>query len=397
MEEASIVPEKRTRRRGKKQHKTEADIELAQVTDNSEKVTTANENDEAKTWIETEESKLAQSSKKSKKSEKKKKEIITESSETTTLDNDDPKLEKDPLKEENVVDEPQSGESSATKKKRFNFKLPDLNPLKMRKKKLDPGDKDKELSEEKVVDKNDSEIKTEEKGEDHKDNVSLKHEDTLNEEEKSEAENVIHELPSASSGERKEEIGKKLSAKEKLKQKLDKKKSSEREPAKLLRHLSTQSSRLEDRLKEEDNDAQLAFDRHDLAMKKKRQKNDDEISAQDALDFFTGSWDDKPVVEKSAKKPEKKDSKEKSVDEDEEEEGYETANEELDSDDRKKLYSKEYIGSEYVWEVTEWQGPEIVPYTTRIENEKEVYFTPSSFPPTTEELGQVHNQYSNRD
>merc|ERR1712045_171187 len=153
MEEASIVPEKRTRRRGKKQHKTEADIELAQVPDNSEKVTTANENDEAKTWIETEESKLAQSSKKSKKSEKKKKEIITESSETTTLDNEDPKLEKDPLKEENVVDEPQSGESSATKKKRFNFKLPDLNPLKMRKKKLDPGDKDKELSEEKVVDK----------------------------------------------------------------------------------------------------------------------------------------------------------------------------------------------------------------------------------------------------
>ena len=53
------------------------------------------------------------------------------------------------------------------------------------------------------------------------------------------------------------------------------------------------------------------------------------------------------------------------------------------------MYSKDYIGSEYVWEVTEWQGPEIVPYTTRVENEKEIYYTPSPFPPTQEELQEV--------
>ena len=82
--------------------------------------------------------------------------------------------------------------------------------------------------------------------------------------EQSEAENEIDELPSHSSHDRDEDAlrdKKKLSAKEKLRQKLDKKKTSERGEARLLRHLSSQSSRVEDRLKEEDTDAQIAFDR----------------------------------------------------------------------------------------------------------------------------------------
>ena len=120
-----------------------------------------------------------------------------------------------------------------------------------------------------------------------KDSNKCEEEEKLNDEERSEAENVIHELPSASSGEKREEFGKKLSAKEKLKQKLDKKKSSERDPARLLRHLSTQSSRLEDRLHEEDSEAQTAFERHDSAMKDKREKQSNEITAKDAFDFFT--------------------------------------------------------------------------------------------------------------
>ena len=80
----------------------------------------------------------------------------------------------------------------------------------------------------------------------------------------SEAENEIDELPSHSSHDREDDglrEKKKLSAKEKLRQKLDKKKTSERGEARLLRHLSSQSSRVEDRLKEEDSDAQVAFDR----------------------------------------------------------------------------------------------------------------------------------------
>ena len=83
-----------------------------------------------------------------------------------------------------------------------------------------------------------------------------------------EAENVIDELPSHSSFDRDEEGNrdkKKMSAKEKLKQKLDKKKSTERgSPSRLLRHLSTQSSRVEDRLKEEDSDAQVRIVRLSL-------------------------------------------------------------------------------------------------------------------------------------
>ena len=182
-----------------------------------------------------------------------------------------------------------------------------------------------------------------------------------------------------------------------MKQKLDKKKSSEREPSRLLRHLSTQSSKLEDRLKEEDQDAQIAFDRHDVVMKKRREKINTEITAEDAYDFFTATWDDnvpeEVVVEKKAEKKKEKKVKKKESEEEEddgEEEGYETANEELEeADDKKKLFAKDYIGSEYEWEVTEWQGPDMVSYTTRIVNEKEIYYTPSAFPPTTKELEQV--------
>ena len=231
--------------------------------------------------------------------------------------------------------------------------------------------------------------------------VSEEQEDTLDETEKSEAENIIHELPSASSTDKADEpreVGKKMSAKEKLKQKLDKKKSSDREPAKLLRHLSSQSSRVEDRLKEEDLDAQFAFDKHDITMKNKREKMDKEISSQDAFDFFTATWDDIPSGEPE---PEQKDAKKRTKkanvaspsgddDEDkaeEDEDGYETANEEPEeADDKKKLLAREYIGAQYEWEVTEWTGPEILPYKTRIENEKEVFYTPSAFPPTLEEI-----------
>ena len=82
-----------------------------------------------------------------------------------------------------------------------------------------------------------------------------------NRSEQEEAENVIDELPSHSSFDRDEDGNrdkKKMSAKEKLKQKLDKKKSTERgSPSRLLRHLSSQSSRVEDRLKEEDSEAQV--------------------------------------------------------------------------------------------------------------------------------------------
>ena len=158
--------------------------------------------------------------------------------------------------------------------------MTDLNPLKKRKKILNN-------TEDKNVDVNVTNEKV--KDDDHKsidDEPENKNEETLDEAEKSEAENVFHELPTASSGDKKEEtLNKKLSAKEKLKQKLDKKKSSEREPARLLRHLSTQSSRLEDRLKEEDQDAQTAFDRHDVTMKLRREKQKDEITAEDRRKF----------------------------------------------------------------------------------------------------------------
>ena len=68
--------------------------------------------------------------------------------------------------------------------------------------------------------------------------------------------------------------------------------------------------------------------------------------------------------------------------EEEEEEGYETANEELEE----KPLARDFIGSQYEWDITEWTGPEILPYKTRIENEKEIYYTPSAFPPSIEEL-----------
>ena len=381
--------ERKGRRRSKARPKMEPDIELANVDRNKE----IEESTDNKIWIETETaSETNDKDKKARKKFSKKKKVNLEASEKLVEDETEKKDEEKP------VEEAETEETSVTKKKRFNFKLPDLNPLKMRKKRTE--------SEEKAErDKNEGKDSVEKDDTDDKKGMNTKIEknaerenETLNDEEKSEAENVFHELPSASSSEKRDESGKKLSAKEKLKQKLDKKKSSEREPSsRLMRHLSTQSSRLEDRLKEEDHDAQIAFDRHDNVMKKKREKKSNEITAQDAFDFFTAIWDDNVTEEEAEKKVEKKKLKkemketedEEEDDDDEDEEGYETASEELDNDGRKKLYSKDYIGSEYIWEVTEWQGPEIVPYTTRVENEKEIYYTPSPFPPSKEELQEV--------
>ena len=379
--------ERKGRRRSKARPKMEPDIELANVDRNKE----IEESTDNKIWIETETaSETNDKDKKARKKFSKKKKVNLEASEKLVEDETEKKDEEKP------VEEAETEETSVTKKKRFNFKLPDLNPLKMRKKRTE--------SEEKAErDKNEGKDSVEKDDTDDKKGMNTKIEsntenETLNDEEKSEAENVFHELPSASSSEKRDESGKKLSAKEKLKQKLDKKKSSEREPSsRLMRHLSTQSSRLEDRLKEEDHDAQIAFDRHDNVMKKKREKKSNEITAQDAFDFFTAIWDDNVTEEEAEKKVEKKKLKkemketedEEEDDDDEDEEGYETASEELDNDGRKKLYSKDYIGSEYIWEVTEWQGPDIVPYTTRVENEKEIYYTPSPFPPSKEELQEV--------
>ena len=377
----------------------DADIELAEKTNISEqKDVVNNPGDDNKTWIETEDiltEKPEKTKRSKKKSEKKLKEVV-ESIESVKSE-ETAEAEKDvEVKEETETEDT----SVSSKKKRFGFKLPDikaksLNPLKLRKKRSESEEK---REAEKETENIESEVRPEESStEDNKTTGEIKDEE-LNDEERSEAENVIHELPSASSGEKKDEhmtaAGvKKLSAKEKLKQKLDKKKSSEREPARLLRHLSTQSSRLEDRLKEEDNDAQIAFDRHDTVMKKKREKISKEITAEDAYDFFTAAWEDNPleevVVEKKTDKKERKKKKE-SEDDSDGEEGYETANEELDEgDDKKKLFAKDYIGSQYEWEVTEWSGPEILSYTSRVENEREIYYTPSPFPPTPEELQQV--------
>ena len=381
--------ERKGRRRSKARPKMEPDIELANVDRNKE----IEESTDNKIWIETETaSETNDKDKKARKKFSKKKKVNLEESKKLVEDETEKKDEEKP------VEEAETEETSVTKKKRFNFKLPDLNPLKMRKKRTESEEKaerDKNESKD-SVEKDDAADK---KGMNTKIEKNAEREnETLNDEEKSEAENVFHELPSASSSEKRDESGKKLSAKEKLKQKLDKKKSSEREPSsRLMRHLSTQSSRLEDRLKEEDHDAQIAFDRHDNVMKKKREKKSNEITAQDAFDFFTAIWDDNVTEEEAEKKVEKKKLKkemketedEEEDDDDEDEEGYETASEELDNDGRKKLYSKDYIGSEYIWEVTEWQGPEIVPYTTRVENEKEIYYTPSPFPPSKEELQEV--------
>ena len=274
---------------------------------------------------------------------------------------------------------------SVTKKKRFNFKLTDLNPLKKRKKILNN-----------TEDKNVDVTVTNEmvKDDDHKSidepEPENKPEETLDEAEKSEAENVLHELPTASSGDKKEEtLSKKLSAKEKLKQKLDKKKSSEREPARLLRHLSTQSSRLEDRLKEEDQDAQTAFDRHDVTMKLRREKQKDEITAEDAYDFFTGTFDESS--------PETAETRRKSEPQGESgEAGGDGGDGGVgdggdgggggEGEDKRKLLSQHYIGSEYEWEVTEWAGPDLVPCTVRLERESSLYFTPSSLPPSLQQI-----------
>ena len=50
------------------------------------------------------------------------------------------------------------------------------------------------------------------------------------------------------------------------------------------------------------------------------------------------------------------------------------------------MLSRHYIGSEYEWEVTEWAGPDIVPATVRLESETELYYTPSSLPPSLQEI-----------
>ena len=42
-------------------------------------------------------------------------------------------------------------------------------------------------------------------------------------------------------------------------------------------------------------------------------------------------------------------------------------------------------GKEYDWSVTEFCGAEIVPYDVRVEQEAEVYYTPSPYPPTLED------------
>ena len=382
--------EKKSRRKSKKQVKKDTDIELAKIEKKDEEVTVIDESG-SKTWTESEKSpENIRRKKKSKKLKKIKEEENdqVEGRQEDKLDEEPEKAEAETKGEKEVTDEPESEKDVSVKKKRFSFKLPELNPLKIRKKKADQEEKDK-----KVKDDDEQKIDKESKEENgEKDTSKDEEEEKLNDEERSEAENVIHELPSASSGEKREELGKKLSAKEKLKQKLDKKKSSERDPARLLRHLSTQSSRLEDRLHEEDSDAQTAFERHDNAMKDKRDKQSNELTAKDAFDFFTATWDDIPEEEsrQQESKRESSKSKQKSEQDNEDEEGYETANEDLDDgNDRKKLLSKDYIGSEYVWEVTEWHGPDIIPYNTRIDNEKEVYYTPSPFPPMKEELEQV--------
>ena len=257
--------------------------------------------------------------------------------------------------------------AASTKKKKFNFKLTALNPLKKKKKILN----NESVKEEEEEQKNAEDDRTDRESQN-------KNDEPLDEAEKSEAENVFHELPSASSGEKKEEaLHKKLSAKEKLKQKLDKKKSSEREPARLLRHLSSQSSRLEDRLKEEDQDAQTAFDRHDVTMKVKREKQKDQITAEDAYDFFTGTFE-----ESSGETPEKVRRGERRVSEDG---GGEGGEEEEEGEEKKKKLSRHYIGTEYEWEVTEWTGPEMVPYRLRVEREGEAYFTPSSLQPSLQD------------
>ena len=380
--------EKKSRRKPKTKVKQDTDIELAKIEKKEDEVTVIDESG-SKAWTESEKS-SPEKIRRKKKSKKKLKEINDEENNPgeggrEEIINEDPeKAEAETKGEKELIDEADAGKDLSVKKKRFSFKLPELNPLKIRKKKTDQEEKDKQVKNE------DEQLKDNEGKEEkeEKDSNKCEEEEKLNDEERSEAENVIHELPSASSGEKREEFGKKLSAKEKLKQKLDKKKSSERDPARLLRHLSTQSSRLEDRLHEEDSEAQTAFERHDSAMKDKREKQSNEITAKDAFDFFTSSWDDIPQ-EESRQGP-KQESVQKSDNDIEDEEGYETANEDLDEgNDRKKLFSKDFIGSEYVWEVTEWHGPDIIPYNTRIDNEKEVYYTPSPFPPIKEELERV--------
>ena len=354
--------EKKPRRKNRNRQKApDPDIELAEV--ESEKVETVppKKEDTDKTWVETENSATEVKTKRQKKKSKKKKnkddknediEIVAE-----VVANEEKGENEEVKKDEEAASEEPKSETVVSKKKIFGRISDGFKMWKKKSESVDKKEDDKgKATPESVVEKTEkNEIKPKEP------------EEELNDEEKSEAENVFHELPSASSVERKEELGKKLSAKEKLKQKLDKKKSSEREPAsasRLLRHLSTQSSRLEDRLKEEDQDAQMAFDRHDVVMKKKREYKEDGITAQDAYDFFTATWDD-TVIDLDVKKEEKekikdvaKNAEDKEDDEDNEE-GYETANDDLDDNDEKRLYSKDYIGSEYVWEITDWQGQEL--------------------------------------
>ena len=141
-------------------------------------------------------------------------------------------------------------------------------------------------------------------------------------------------------------------------------------------------------------------------MKEKRSKRENEVSNQEAYDFFTGVWEEEvEVVVKEDKKAKRnlqkqvstsKGSEEESDEEDEDEDEYETANEgEEDEEggegegDKKKLLASHYIGREYDWEVTEWKGPEILDPGAREAAEAEVYYTPSGFPPAGEQLQEV--------
>ena len=448
---------KKKARRRKSKAKTDLDVELADKT--VEEVKNEDNEEESSSWVETENKGLDKSvTVENKGRSKARHNVKPKIQETRMSEVDEIQVEKQeeieiPSSHEEMKKSSEDG-NVGVKKSGFKFKLKSLNPLKGKKKEKlteekiiddtkqdiienkegQTGDKEGDIAEgtnpieelpdtgakkkknKKVKQKEKQTSDNEKEEEDVKElskkerkrkmataSLSLEKEDEMDEIEKSEAENIIHELPSASSTDKTDEpkdVGKKLSAKEKLKQKLDKKKSSDKEPAKLLRHLSSQSSRVEDRLKEEDMDAQFAFEKHNNIMKDKRGKVEDEITAQDAFDFFTATWDDIPTDSVDQEKTvEKRTSKETSVSspsskksanedddkEEDDEEGYETANEETE-DDKKKLLAREYIGAQYEWEVTEWTGPEIVPYTTRIENEREVYYTPSAFPPTLEDI-----------
>ena len=378
----------------RKKNKTNVDTDVETVTkpegDNSlDKEENINLGSTA-TWMETENTEK-NLKKKKRETNIEQKENSNTISETDVDTVDDIKVEKDEGNEENM-----GKEDILPQKTGFKFKLKHLNPLKNKKKDKENTKDDGSKEESKKKDTETENINTEEdqkskklndkKTQNEKSNneapvkrkmatiktSSTEREDGLDEMEKSEAENTLHELPSVSSVDEMRELGKKLSAKEKLKQKLDKKKSCEREPGRLLRHLSSQSSRVEDRLKEEDQEAQLAWERHETVMRPRREQQQScGPTHQQAYHFFTATWED------STEKNKRNDEDE--VDNDEDENDYETAEEEGEAvkTDKKKLLARDFIGSEYEWELTEWAGPDLVPASLRLENERQAYFNPS--------------------